>query len=297
MLEEVPRKIKIIVNPNAGGGKGRELFPLIRQKLLDRKMSFNLQIADGPEHVTQLSRQAQHEGCNFIVSCGGDGTHHRALQAMVGSRFILGFLPVGTGNDFPANLGIQGDLDFFCDLLLKGKTRKIDVIQVNDGEYMAGVGGIGFDSEVNGIANRISRFVGGRAAYVLPVLLKTLTYQPKEISLQLDNERRQGKVLMVAFGNIKSYGKGMQITPLAEPDDGLLDICWIDPVRTFRLYRFFPTVFSGEHLEMPEVHYFRSTGVRVESIVPMDFYGDGEFICKTPFTLRVVPQALRVLVP
>jgi YegS/Rv2252/BmrU family lipid kinase len=297
LLEGIPRKIKIIVNPNAGGGKGRKLFPLIRQKLLDRKMSFHLQFADSAEHVTQLCRQAQSEGYNFIVSCGGDGTHHRALQAMVGSRFILGLMPAGTGNDFPGNLGIKEDLDFFCDLLLKGKIRKIDVIQVDTGEYMAGVGGIGFDSEVNGIANRISRFVGGRAAYVFPVLLKTLTYQPKQVSLQVDNERRQGKVLMVAFGNIKSYGKGMQITPLAEPDDGLLDICWIDPVKTFRLYRFFPTVFSGEHLEMPEVHYYRSTTARVESTDPMDFYGDGEFICKTPFTLRVIPQSLRVLVP
>jgi len=297
LLEEVPRKIKIVVNPNAGGGKGRRIFPLLRQKLLDRKVSFHLQFAESADHVTHLCRQALGEGYNYIISCGGDGTHHQALKALVGSRFILGFIPAGTGNDFPANLGIPEDLDSACDLLLKGKVRKIDVIQVNDGEYMAGVGGIGFDSEVNAIANRISRFVGGRTAYVLPVLIKTLTYHPKEISLHMDDEQTQGRALMVAFGNIKSYGKGMQITPLAEPDDGLLDICWVDPVKTFRLYRFFPTVFRGEHIEMPEVHYYRAATVRVETSVPMDLYGDGEYICKTPFTLRVLPQSLRVLVP
>jgi diacylglycerol kinase (ATP) len=270
---------------------------LLRQKLLDRGVSFHLQFAESADHVALLCRQALGEGYNYIISCGGDGTHHQALKALVGSRFILGFIPAGTGNDFPANLGIPEDLDSACDLLLKGKVRKIDVIQVGEGEYMAGVGGIGFDSEVNAIANRISRFVGGRAAYVLPVLIKTLTYQPKEISLHMDDERTQGRALMVAFGNIKSYGKGMQITPLAEPDDGLLDICWIDPVKTFRLYRFFPTVFKGEHIEMPEVHYYRASTVQVEASVPMDLYGDGEYICKTPFTLRVLPQALRVLVP
>jgi diacylglycerol kinase (ATP) len=297
MLGAIPRKIKIVVNPNAGGGKGRRIFPLLRQKLLDRSVSFHLQFAESADHVTHLCRQAMGEGYNCVISCGGDGTHHQALKALVGSRFILGFIPAGTGNDFPSNLGIPEDLDSACDLLLKGKVRKIDVIQVNDGEYMAGVGGIGFDSEVNAIANRISRFVGGRAAYVLPVLIKTLTYRPKEISLHMNDERTQGRALMVAFGNIKSYGKGMQITPLAEPDDGLLDICWVDPVKTFRLYRFFPTVFRGEHIEMPEVHYYRTSTVQVETSVPMDFYGDGEYICKTPFTLRVLPQALRVLVP
>ena len=297
LLEGIPKKVKIIVNPNAGGGKGRKLFPLLRQKLLDRKVSFHLQFAESAEHVTHLCRQALGEGYNYIVSCGGDGTHHRALQVMAGSRFVMGFIPMGTGNDFPANLGIPNDLDSACDLLLKGKIRKIDVIRVNDGEYMAGVGGIGFDSEVNSIANRISRFVRGRAAYVLPVLLKTLTYQPKNIVMRVDDERIEGKALMVAFGNIKSYGKGMQITPLAEPDDGLLDICWVDPVKTLRLYRFFPTVFTGEHIEMPEVRYYRASTVHVETALPMDLYGDGKYICQTPFTLRLIPQALRVLVP
>jgi diacylglycerol kinase (ATP) len=297
LLEGIPRKIKIIVNPNAGGGKGRKLFPLLRQKLLDRKISFHLQFSETAEQVTHLARQAQGEGYNLIVSCGGDGTAHRSLQAMVGSPFTLGLIPLGSGNDFPRNLGIPEDLDFACDLLQKGKVRKIDVVQVDSGRYMGGVGGVGFDSEVNAIANRLTRFLSGKAAYILPVLYKTMVYRPKEISLHLDDGPLKGRVLMVAFGNIKSYGKGMQITPLAEPDDGLLDICWVDPVKKIRLYRFFPTVFTGEHIKMPEVHYYRSTTARVESSVPMDFYGDGEFLCQTPFTLRILPQALRVLVP
>jgi len=296
-LEGFPRKIKIIVNPNAGGGKGRKLFPLLRQKLLDRKIPFHLQFSESAEHVTHLARQAQREGYNLIVSCGGDGTAHRALQAMVGSRCVLGLIPLGDGNDFPINLGIVEDLDPACDLPKKGKVRKIDVIQVNSDQYMVGVGGVGFDSEVNALANRLTRFLSGKSRYVLPVFYKTLVYQPKEITLGMDNETMEGRILMVAFGNIRSYGKGMQITPLAEPDDGLLDVCWIDPVKTFRFYRFFPTVFAGEHLELPEVHYYRSSIARVESSVPMDLYGDGEFLCQTPFTLRVLPQALRVLVP
>jgi len=209
LLEEIPKKIKIVVNPNAGGGKGRKIFPLLRQKLLDRGVSFHLQFAESADHVALLCRQALGEGYNYIISCGGDGTHHQALKALVGSRFILGFIPAGTGNDFPTNLGIPEDLDSACDLLLKGKVRKIDVIQVNDGEYMAGVGGIGFDSEVNAIANRISRFVGGRAAYVLPVLIKTLTYRPKEEtalwkSPERDPISRFGRRLEAEFGFAES---------------------------------------------------------------------------------------------
>jgi diacylglycerol kinase (ATP) len=285
------------VNPNAGGGRGRKLFPLLRQKLLERRIAFHLQFSEGPDHLIHLARQAQAEGYNLIVACGGDGTTHLAMQELVGGRAVLGIIPLGTGNDIAQNLGIDEDLDFACDLLTGGKIRKIDVIQVNEGPYMAGVGGIGFDSEVNAIANRISRYLRGRKAYIFPVLLKTISYKPKNIIVRTDQETLQGPILMVAFGNIRSYGRGMQITPLAEPDDGLIDICWVDPVKTFRLYRFFPTVYSGEHIEMPEVRYHRSQFVRVESETSMDLYGDGEFLCQTPFTLRVIPQTLRVLVP
>ncbi len=297
MLEEISRRIKIIVNPQAGGGRGRKLFPLLRQKLLDRKIPFHLQFSESIEHVATLTRQSLGEGYNLIVSCGGDGTAHQVIQSMVGCRIVLGLIPLGTGNDLPRSLGIEDDLDFSCDLLLKGKIRKIDVIQINSGEYIAGVGGVGFDSEVNALSNKIKRYIGGKSSYILPLLLKAMTYRSKDVSLHLDQEHRQGPVLMVAFGNIRSYGKGMQITPLAEPDDGLLDVCWIDPVKKFRLYRFFPTVFTGEHLEMPEVHYYRSTMARIDSPTPLDFYGDGELLGKTPFSLRILPQALKVLVP
>lgn len=297
MLEGIPRKVKIIVNPRAGGGKGRRIAPLLRQKLLERKISFHLQFSESAQEVTHIARQAQGEGYNIIVSCGGDGTAHYTLPAMVGSRFVLGFIPAGTGNDLPANLSIGEDLDRACDLLAHGRMRKIDVVEVDRGAYIGGVGGVGFDAEVNAIANKLNRLFNGKSAYVLPVLYKALTYRPKEICLGIDGEEHCARVLMVAFGNIKSYGRGMKITPLAEPDDGLLDVCWIDPVRSMRLYRFFPSVFEGEHINMPEVHYYRTAAVRVESPAPLDLYGDGEFIRRTPFTLRVLPQALRVLVP
>ena len=296
MPEEIPRKIRIIVNPNAGAGKGRELFPLIRQKLLERKISFHLQFAESPEHVGFLARQAMREAYDLIVSCGGDGTSHRTLQALVGKRAVLGFIPIGRGNDFPLNLGIREDLDFACDLLLHGRVRRIDVIQIDSGEYMAGVGGIGFDSEVNAAANRIRRF-GGRKSYFLLALGKAFSYRPKQISLRLDRESITRTVLLAAFGNLRSYGHGMQITPRAEPDDGLLDVCLIDPVGPFRFYRFFPRVYAGKHLARPEVHYFQSSSARVDSSVPLAFFGDGEFLCRTPFSLRVIPQALQVLVP
>jgi len=297
LSEKSLRKIKIIVNPNAGGGKSREFFPALRQKLLEQNIPFHLQFSEGPEHVGYLARQALQEGYELIVSAGGDGTAHRILQFLVGNSGVLGFIPLGRGNDLPKNLGVLEDLDHACDLLRNGRVRTMDVVEVNRGQYFAGVGGIGFDAEVNALANRLNRYLKGDWAYTLPAYAKTLLYRPKQISLETDQEFRQGPILTVAFGNIRTYGKGMQITPMAEPDDGAFDVCWIDPVKKLRLYRFFPTIYTGSHLDFPEVHYFQAACARVESSVPMFLYGDGERICQTPFTLQIRSRALNVLVP
>ena len=100
-----------------GAGKARKLFPLLRQKLLDRQISFHLQFSESPDHLIHLTRQSLGEGYNLIVACGGDGTTHLALQSLVGEKAVLGFIPLGTGNDIPQNLGIDDDLDSSCDLL------------------------------------------------------------------------------------------------------------------------------------------------------------------------------------
>ena len=88
----------------------------------------------------------------------------------------------------------------------------------------------------------------------------------------------------------------MKIAPLAKMDDGLLDICVVGGVDTFKLFCMFPTVYSGNHLKIREVAYSQATRVRVETEHPLDVYADGEYVCQTPVEVAIQPAALKVLV-
>jgi diacylglycerol kinase family enzyme len=103
--------------------------------------------------------------------------------------------------------------------------------------------------------------------------------------------------LIAAFANTPLYGGGMKVAPKAKMDDGLLDVCIVGALRPLRLLRLFPTVYSGNHLKVPEVEYFPASRVRVETGDPMDVYADGEFVCRTPVEIGVQRAALRVIVP
>jgi diacylglycerol kinase family enzyme len=103
--------------------------------------------------------------------------------------------------------------------------------------------------------------------------------------------------LIAAFANTPLYGGGMKVAPKAKMDDGLLDVCIVGALSPLRLLRLFPTVYSGNHLKLPEVEYFPASRVRVETGDPMDVYADGEFVCRTPVEIGVQRAALRVIVP
>ena len=89
----------------------------------------------------------------------------------------------------------------------------------------------------------------------------------------------------------------MKIAPQARLDDGLLDICVIRPMNKLRLFCLFPTVYFGRHLSIPQVEYFQTERLKLETDEPQDVYADGEYVCRTPIEVRIARAALPVIVP
>jgi diacylglycerol kinase family enzyme len=103
------------------------------------------------------------------------------------------------------------------------------------------------------------------------------------------------RTLLAAFANTSSFGDGMKIAPMAQMDDGLLDVCVVGDVGPLRLLWLFPSVYSGAHLKLPEVQYFQAGRVRVESERALDVYADGEYVCGTPVEFGLQREALKVI--
>jgi len=104
-------------------------------------------------------------------------------------------------------------------------------------------------------------------------------------------------VVVAAFANAPAYGGGMKIAPRAQLDDGILDICVIGDMNRSKLFCLFPTLYFGRHLSIPQVEYFQTDYLRLETEEPLDVYADGECVCRTPIEVRVARGALRVIRP
>jgi diacylglycerol kinase (ATP) len=174
--------------------------------------------------------------------------------------------------------------------------------QISSERYFCCVAGCGLDAESNRRANRMPAWFRRFGGYVLSAIVSVLRYQSQKMTVSLAandgtfHQRISESALFVAVGNAPSYGRGMRIATKAQMDDGALDVCFVRRAGKLRILKLFHTVFTGDHLALPEVEYFEAGHLWLETESPLSIYADGEYICDTPAEIRVRPAALHVVI-
>lgn len=287
--------LTLVVNPAAGRRHGERIAAtaLERFRAAGRDV-VRVRSDDGAQARAGVASEVA-AGSGTVVVVGGDGLLHDVLPAVLDQDVTVGLLPAGTGNDTARTLGLPvGDTDAALDVVLAGRTRSIDVARTDHGPVVTVVAS-GFDSQVNERANAM-RWPRGNARYALAILAELRSFSPLPFVLTLDGQRLEREAMMVAVANGPSFGGGLRIAEGASVDDGLLDVCIINPVSKATLVRVFPRLYQGTHVDIPEFerHLVREVTVESPGVVA---YGDGERLGTLPTTTRVLPGALRVLAP
>jgi YegS/Rv2252/BmrU family lipid kinase len=290
------RSISLIVNPAAGGGRAGRLLEPVAEALESLQLSHHIERTRSLEDARARASSAAAAG-EVAVAFGGDGLIGAVAGALRYSDGVLGVLPGGRGNDLVRVLGIPRDPVAACKVLASGVVRALDLGAVGDSTFV-GIASCGFDSEANRIANE-ARLIRGNLVYAYGAIRALAKWHPARFELTLDGEREQLVTgYSVAAANSKAYGGGMYAAPNAELDDGLLDIvmCAEMPKRRF-LLSLMPKVFKGTHIHEPEITTLRAREVTIAADRAFTLYADGDPIAELPATVRVLPRAVRVLVP
>ncbi|WP_305789000.1 diacylglycerol/lipid kinase family protein [Symbioplanes lichenis] len=287
--------IAVLANPEAGRGRHRGLLPAVVDRL-GRTATVRILTATSGAQAEQACRQAVREGVTALVAVGGDGTVHRALQAVAGTKTLFGVVPAGTGNDFAAAAG-AGSLDQLAAAWAERRHAALDVGHITDSHgnerWFAAVLATGFDAIVNEFANRM-RFPRGPRRYDVAVVLELARLRPRPYTLVLDGVDHSCRAVLVAIGNGPRYGGGLRICPGADLTDGLLDVVVAAPLGRVALMRIKPRLRHGTHLTDPRVRAHRAREVRIQA-PDIVAYADGERIGPLELTVRCEPGAVRLL--
>jgi YegS/Rv2252/BmrU family lipid kinase len=291
----VARRIVLIANPAAGGGRAARLLPGVVERLNALGVTVRAEVTRDLAHARELAGEAARAG-ETVVTLGGDGLVGAvagALRAEPGS--VLGVLPGGRGNDFCRVTGIPLDALAACAVVADGVETVLDVGEAA-GTTFIGIASLGFDSDANHWANTAPARLGP-LVYLYGALRAMLGWKHARFTVSVDGERTSFSGWAVAAANSGAYGGGMLLAPGAKLDDGELDVILTYASGRVRFLRTLPKIFKGTHVDDPRVTVLRGAVVEIDADRPFTVYADGDPVGELPITVRAVPGALRVLLP
>ncbi|UCF27066.1 MAG: YegS/Rv2252/BmrU family lipid kinase, partial [Chloroflexota bacterium] len=243
-----------------------------------------------------------------VISVGGDGTTHEVInglmQVPVESRPRLGIVPVGTGNDFASNVGMQTEPAKAMRQVFTGEPKFIDIAQIQSGtriEYWDNTLGIGFDAKAT-IHSRTVPVLSGFPVYLIAAIRAImLDHDPAMILFESDQETWEDENLLIVLCNGPREGGGFHVAPDAVVDDGWLDYAAITSVSRLMMFRLIPEVLKGTHGRFPQVRINKFRELKITSDRPLVIHTDGEIFAGfgtdvREISVKVLPSALEVII-
>lgn len=146
-MEKEFKKLLIIYNAKAGLGNQHVHFMSAIEYLTVNHFEVTVYPVVPEEGITSewILKKVGHN-FEYIIVCGGDGTLNHAVNGLINEHITcpIGYLPVGSTNDFSKSLYGNGSHSFIdvCQWLVNGKVYQFDTGKFNDlyFNYVAGFG-------------------------------------------------------------------------------------------------------------------------------------------------------------
>src|SRR6202022_2792625 len=281
----------VIVNPAARGDRAR------RQRARVETIAHGSVICPTSRsgEAETLARRAADEGFERIVAAGGDGTIHEVVNGLAGTNATLGLLPIGTMNVFATELGLPvHDLELCWDIIKADSTRAVDLPKANQ-KFFVQLAGVGLDAQVVKETSSQLKRNFGPVSYLISAV-QIAARQPPRLSIQSEDATiDEGSFVLV--GNGRLYGGPFPFFKHAVIDDGLLDVIVFKRLGYLEIIKYLQDVVFSSDIRVPEIEYFQTRRLRVESDQSVPVELDGELVGNCPVEFSLYERSLRVLVP
>lgn len=293
MSKNTTRRALVLFNPKARRG-GESIKPVV-----ERLEAGGLAVTVEPfEALPEIARDIVRlrNTADLVVVCGGDGSVSSAAMAVMESGLPMGIIPMGTANDLARTLAIPIDLQEAAEVIVKGRTRRIDMGTVN-GHAFFNVASIGLSTKLaQGLDPALKRRFG-RLGYALAAIKVLAGASRFRARIAEKGQVTEVETYQIAVGNGRHYGGGNVVEETAEIDDGHLDLYSLEMSNLWKLALMIRSFRSGRHGAWKEVRTARCVEFDIETKAPMPVNADGEIVTSTPAHFKVHPRAISVFTP
>lgn len=266
-------------------------------------------ITEHAGHCETLIKNAQLNGIDAVGVMGGDGTLREALQGYLSradsSRQIpLCVFPVGTGNNFARDLGVQTIEDMF-EKIRVGNVLPVDAVKVaHPGGEVYSINcvtwGLARDAAEQAETMRWMGPVRYDVAGFYNIILDKSNQATVGLSAELNGPMIESSddFLMLFAQSTRCSGRGFTFTPLAQLNDGEFDVVVCKKGGMCHTMGLFDGVKSGGgHVEDQSVAYVKAKRLSLTPMRKDDQVGvDGEVTVSTPVHLTACKGIFRTFV-
>jgi YegS/Rv2252/BmrU family lipid kinase len=293
------QKMYFIMNPAAGSAKD-ELRPAIEARLQEAGQAFEIYETTGEENVPEVARRACQQGADLVIAAGGDGTVSGVVNGLIHADVPLGIIPAGTGNGLARAMGIPLDPKEALELLVSDHAHfTLDAMQTGNKYYILNVSA-GISSRAMKNTSSAEKQRLGMLAYVRTILGDIFQPQRDTFHLRLDGRtlRVRAAEVLVANGTVLSEPPFL-FGPRETYSDGVFEVNILTARETKDYVKLALNLLLDPQKGSDEVQDFTvHRDLRLD--VPgrrVSVQADGELIGQTPVEIKIVPGALKVVVP
>ena len=291
-----------IINPAAGKyDQTGEFTQKIRGACDAKGVDYEILVSRAAGDCTKIAQAAAATGEPIrIYACGGDGTLNEVVNGAVGfDNAAVTHFPGGSGNDF---VRIFSDPSAFKSLerLLDCEEATFDLICCQNKFYSMNICSMGFDARIGTEVAKYKRLplVSGSGAYALSAAANIVKGIHRPYVVHIDDQAFDARQTLICIANGRWYGGGFNPVPIAEPDDGLLDVLLVAKASRLTVANIIGKYKNGLFQQYPDlIHHFRCRRVEIECDRESEINLDGELLMARRATFEVVPQAIRFFFP
>ncbi|MGE3171871.1 MAG: diacylglycerol kinase family protein [Planctomycetota bacterium] len=226
------RRLLILANPIAGGGRARALAPALASALRARGADAEVFLTQRAGDAGTRARDAGAEAWDALVAIGGDGTVNEVLNGMPDPSRPLGVLPLGTANVLARTYRLPRTADAAAAMLLDGHTRTHAIGRANGRRFLLFCGS-GLDAAVVRRVQQVRTGTLGKHKWVLPILHVVRRWPRYALRVTLPDGEVLDDLGSVLVARVRDFGGVVQLTPEVDPASGLLHVlCFRARART-----------------------------------------------------------------
>ena len=289
-------KFLFVINPISGDIEKDDLQDEIRSFMEERNMVTKFFHTTGENDKQKILDKIEELQPDTVVAVGGDGTINLVTQTIISQPTKMGILPMGSANGMASELNLPTSVEANLNLLAKGNSKKIDVLQINDEHICLHLSDIGFNAQL--ISTYEKSDSRGLLGYTKSFIEEFGNAKPATFEITLEDNTVSQKAFMVVVANASKFGTGAVINPEGKPDDGYFELVILRPENVSEFLEMLVPFYTRQIHTLDFVDTYKCKKVTIKNPERQTLQIDGEVIGQPlQVNVEILPRCVEMIIP